>query len=119
MEMLQLHLAAIFGLLMIAYAGALARSNFRTISRKGTSSGRIILRMASSDSKLSRNVLVAIADGSEEIEAVTIVDTLVRAGATVTLASVSSSLQVTCSRGVKLVAVRLITDCTSSNWDLM
>jgi DJ-1/PfpI family len=118
-EMLQLHLAAIFGLLMIAYACALGRFNFHTVLRKGTSSGRIALRMASSDSNLSRNVLVAIADGSEEIEAVTIVDTLVRAGATVTVASVSSSLQVTCSRGVKLVADRLITDCTSSDWDLM
>lgn len=114
-----MHFVATFGLLMIAYASALGRSNFHSVVRKGTSSGRIALRMASSDSKSSRNVLVAIADGSEEIEAVTIVDTLIRAGATVTLASVSSSLQVTCSRGVKIVADRFITDCTSSDWDLM
>jgi protein deglycase len=41
-----------------------------------------------------RRVLVPIATGSEELEAVTIVDTLVRAGANVTLASVENNLQV-------------------------
>lgn len=67
----------------------------------------------------AKNVLVAIADGSEEIEAVTIVDTLVRAGANVVLASVGSSLYVTCSRGVKITADSFIADCASSEWDLM
>ena len=74
--------------------------------------------MASSESKTARDVLVAIADGSEEIEAVTIVDTLVRSGARVTLASVSPSLHVTCSRGVKIVADRLMVDCVGLEWDL-
>lgn len=83
------------------------------------SRGRTSLRMAFSDSKTTREVLVAIADGSEEIEAVTIVDTLVRSGAKVTLASVSSSLHVTCSRGVKIVADRLMVDCVQLEWDLM
>ena len=50
------------------------------------------------------SVLVPIADGSEEIETVCIVDTLVRAGAKVTLASVTDSLSVVCSRGVKITA---------------
>lgn len=50
------------------------------------------------------SVLVPIADGSEEIETVCIVDTLVRAGAKVTLASVTDSLNVVCSRGVKITA---------------
>ena len=49
-------------------------------------------------------VLVAIANGSEEIETVTIIDTLVRSGAKVTVASVEDDLQVTCSRGVLLKA---------------
>ena len=83
------------------------------------SRGRTALRMAFSESKTTREVLVAIADGSEEIEAVTIVDTLVRSGAKVTLASVSSSLHVTCSRGVKIVADRLMVDCVELEWDLM
>ena len=42
----------------------------------------------------SKTVLVPIANGSEEIEAVTIIDTLRRAGAEVTVASVEDSLQV-------------------------
>jgi putative intracellular protease/amidase len=41
-----------------------------------------------------RTVLVPIADGSEEIESVTIIDVLVRAGARVTVASASENLQV-------------------------
>ena len=77
------------------------------------------LRMAASIGKLPKNVLVTVADGIEEIETVTIVDTLVRSGATVVVASVSNSLQVTCSRGVKLVADRLIVDCIACEWDLM
>ena len=56
--------------------------------------------------------------GTEEIEAVTVIDTLVRAGASVTTASVGS-LQVVCSRGVKLVADKLIGECTSTTYDLI
>lgn len=63
-------------------------------------------------------VLVPVADGSEEIEAVSIVDTLVRAGAAVTMASVEPrTLQVTCSRGVAIVADALITDCVDRVFD--
>ena len=66
---------------------------------------------------MSRNALVPIADGSEEIEAVCIIDVLRRAGASVTVASVDG-LQVTASRGVRLVADRLISDC-SDIYDLI
>ena len=45
-----------------------------------------------------RKVLVPIADGTEEIEAVCIIDVLRRAGADVTVASVGN-LQITASRG--------------------
>lgn len=41
-----------------------------------------------------KRVLVPVADGSEEIESVTIIDTLVRAGAVVTVASVGENTQV-------------------------
>ena len=66
---------------------------------------------------MSRKVLVPIADGSEEIEAVCIIDVLRRAGALVTVASVDG-LQITGSRGVKLVADRLISDCSDA-YDLI
>eukprot|EP01039_Chlorochromonas_danica_P001518 gene1518-1654_t len=66
-----------------------------------------------------KTVLVPVAEGTEEIEAVTIVDTLARAGANVVVASVGSSLTVTCSRGVKLTADCLIGSCAHERWDLI
>jgi len=65
---------------------------------------------------MAKRVLVPIADGSEEIEAVCIIDTLRRAGLEVTVASVDG-LQVTASRGVKLVADVRMADCTSQTYD--
>ncbi len=65
---------------------------------------------------MSKKVLVPVADGSEEIEAVCIIDVLRRAGAEVTVASVGE-LQITASRGVKLVADTCITDCTDKTYD--
>jgi putative intracellular protease/amidase len=51
-------------------------------------------------------VLVPIANGSEELETVTIIDTLVRAGAKVTLASVEENLQVCFFNLVILISYR-------------
>lgn len=67
---------------------------------------------------MEKTVLVPIADGVEEIEAVCLIDTLRRAGATVTVASVDS-LQVEASRGVRLIADCLIAECIQSNYDLI
>jgi len=64
-------------------------------------------------------VLVPIADGSEEIEAVTVIDVLRRAGAEVTVASITQSLAITASRGVGLVADCLLASCLESDWDLI
>ena len=65
---------------------------------------------------MAKKVLVPIADGIEEIEAVCIIDTLRRAGAEVTVASVDA-LQVTASRGVKLVADATIASCADVTYD--
>lgn len=55
---------------------------------------------------MTTSVLICIANGSEEIETVTTADLLVRAGIQVTLASVTEdgTLEITASRGIKLVA---------------
>jgi 4-methyl-5(b-hydroxyethyl)-thiazole monophosphate biosynthesis len=67
---------------------------------------------------MSKKVLVAIADGTEELEAVTIIDVLRRAKADVTVASVGNK-QVTASRGVNLVADAVISDCVGNTYDLI
>ncbi|KAJ1638770.1 class I glutamine amidotransferase-like protein [Pavlovales sp. CCMP2436] len=65
-----------------------------------------------------KQVLVPIADGSEEIESVCVIDVLVRAGAEVTVASVMpTGLQVMCSRGVKIVADAMIADVAGKTFD--
>ena len=67
---------------------------------------------------MSKTVLVPIAQGSEEIEAVCVVDVLRRAGAEVTVASIGK-LQVTASRGVKIVADCLLSDCVDKTYDMI
>lgn len=67
---------------------------------------------------MTARVLVPIADGTEEIEAVTIIDVLRRAGAQVWVASVNA-LQITASRGVKIVADCLIDECRDQVFDLV
>ncbi|AUH01710.1 protein deglycase YajL [Prodigiosinella confusarubida] len=55
---------------------------------------------------MSASVLVCLAPGSEETEAVTTIDLLIRAGIRVITASVASDghLEIICSRGVRLMA---------------
>jgi 4-methyl-5(b-hydroxyethyl)-thiazole monophosphate biosynthesis len=67
---------------------------------------------------MSKRILVPIADGTEEIEAVCIIDVLRRAGVSVTVASVGE-LQITASRGVKMVADRPIAECTGETYDMI
>ncbi len=67
---------------------------------------------------MSKRVLVPIADGSEELEAVSIIDILRRAGARVTVASVGP-LQITASRGVRIVADCGIEEVAAESFDLI
>mmetsp|Transcript_45126 Transcript_45126/g.118378 ORF Transcript_45126/g.118378 Transcript_45126/m.118378 type:complete len:215 (-) Transcript_45126:1125-1769(-) len=65
------------------------------------------------------SVLVPIADASEEIETACITDTLVRAGVSVTVASVMPEGRLECvmSRGLKVVADVPIKDCVDRAYD--
>ncbi|MBN1123633.1 MAG: DJ-1/PfpI family protein [Sedimentisphaerales bacterium] len=67
---------------------------------------------------MAKTALVPIADGTEEIEAVTMIDTLRRAGVEVTVASVGAK-QIQASRRVNLVADRMISDCLNVVFDLI
>ena len=68
---------------------------------------------------MEKTVLVPVADGTEELEAVAIIDILRRAGAAVTVASVSGNRQITASRGVVIVADARIEACASRDYDLV
>jgi protein deglycase len=61
---------------------------------------------------MNLRVLVPLADGTEEIEAVTIIDILRRAGIDVLVAGTTSIVQ--CSRGIKLIS-----DCLISEIDIL
>ena len=79
---------------------------------------RSFAKSAASSVAMEKSILVAVADGTEEIEAVTVIDTLVRGGGKVVVASVAG-MQVTCSRGVKLTADCSISDCAGKSWDMI
>lgn len=70
---------------------------------------------------MSVSALVCLAPGSEETEAVTTIDILVRAGIEVTTASVASdgSLEIVCSRGVRLLADTRLVDVADQKFDVV
>jgi 4-methyl-5(b-hydroxyethyl)-thiazole monophosphate biosynthesis len=66
-----------------------------------------------------QRVLIPIAHGSEEIEAITLADVLRRGKCHVTLASVETSLIVKASREVLIQADCFVSDCRDENFDLI
>ncbi|XP_074558870.1 protein DJ-1 homolog C-like isoform X1 [Curcuma longa] len=68
---------------------------------------------------LKKKVLVPIGMGTEEMEAVILVDVLRRAGAEVSMASVETELMVEASSGTKLVADVCIDECADEVFDLV
>ena len=68
---------------------------------------------------MKKQVLVPIAHGIEEIEAVILIDVLRRAGAQVMVASIEDTLEITASRGVKLVADTFLKDVKNQTFDLI
>ena len=61
-------------------------------------------------------ISLIMADGTEEIEALTTKDVLVRAGVICDIISVSKEV-VNCSRGVKVVADKMVADFHTSDYD--
>ena len=64
-------------------------------------------------------VLVPLAEGFEEIEALTVVDVLRRAGVAVTTAAVAGELTVEGKHGVPVVADALLADLASDRFDMV
>ncbi|WDP92808.1 MAG: DJ-1/PfpI family protein [Desulfobacter sp.] len=67
---------------------------------------------------MSKQVLVPLAQGIEEMEAITIIDVLRRAGAEVTAASVDQE-DILAARGTRIIADCLISDCMDKEFDLI
>lgn len=64
-------------------------------------------------------ILICLAHGTEELEAVTVIDILVRAGFQVTTASVEpqGDLTINCSRGVRLIADTRLVEVADEEFD--
>jgi len=67
---------------------------------------------------MQTNVLVPVAQGIEEMEAITIVDILRRAGANVTIGSVDE-IKIAASKGIVFMADALIKDLMDKEFDLI
>ncbi|OAT76001.1 oxidative-stress-resistance chaperone [Mangrovibacter phragmitis] len=70
---------------------------------------------------MSASALICLAPGTEETEAVTTIDLLVRGGVAVTTASVATDgdLVITCSRGVKLLADAPLVTVADNPYDVI
>lgn len=66
---------------------------------------------------MQKKVLLAIANGSEEMEAIIPIDVLRRAGAEVTIAA--TALQITAAHGTRIVADTTLEKCIDNTYDLI
>ena len=66
-----------------------------------------------------KTALVFAADGCEEIEALTQVDFLRRAGVEVTLCSVNRSLEIRGAHGIVMLADTILSDCKDKTYDAL
>ncbi len=67
---------------------------------------------------MDKKVLVPVAQGIEEMEAITIIDVLRRAGTKVVVASVDE-INIKASQGTEFKAEKLIADCMDEDFDLI
>ncbi len=68
---------------------------------------------------MGNTALVPIANGSEDIESVTLIDVLRRAGIEVTVASVHAEAAITAARGTRITADALMSNCSDQVFDLI
>ncbi|KAF7102450.1 hypothetical protein CFC21_103583 [Triticum aestivum] len=90
---------------------------FRSITRAALSPSTTAMAVSLPPSP--KKVLVPIAMGTEEMEAVILAGVLRRAGADVTLASVEDGLEVEASYGTRIIADKSIAACADQVFDLV
>ena len=68
---------------------------------------------------MSVRALIAVADGVEELECVTLIDVLRRAEVEVLVASIEARRSVTCAHGTRLTADAMLVDVLAQDFDLI
>ena len=68
---------------------------------------------------MNKRALIAVADGNEDIECVTLIDVLRRAEVEVVVASVEERRMITCARGTRLTADAMLLDVLAQDFDLI
>ncbi|MDH0623337.1 DJ-1/PfpI family protein [Pseudomonas chengduensis] len=68
---------------------------------------------------MSKRALIAVADGVEDLECVTLIDVLRRADIEVLVASIEERRMITCARGTRLTADVMLVDVLAQDFDLI
>jgi 4-methyl-5(b-hydroxyethyl)-thiazole monophosphate biosynthesis len=68
---------------------------------------------------MSKRALIAVADGVEDLEVVTLIDVLRRAGIEVLVASIEARRMVSCAHGTRLTADAMLLDVLAQDFDLI
>jgi 4-methyl-5(b-hydroxyethyl)-thiazole monophosphate biosynthesis len=68
---------------------------------------------------MTMRALIAVADGVEDLETVTLIDVLRRAEVEVVVASIEARRMITCARGVRLTADAMLNDVLAQDFDLI
>jgi 4-methyl-5(b-hydroxyethyl)-thiazole monophosphate biosynthesis len=68
---------------------------------------------------MSKRALIAVTDGVEDLECVTLIDVLRRAEVEVLVASVEERRMITCARGTRLTADAMLVDVLAQDFDLI
>ncbi|MBX9756449.1 MAG: DJ-1/PfpI family protein [Pseudomonadaceae bacterium] len=68
---------------------------------------------------MSKRALIAVADGVEDIETVTLLDVLRRAEIEVVLASIETRRMINCAHGTRLTADTMLVDVLAQDFDLI
>ena len=68
---------------------------------------------------MSKRALIAVADGVEDLEVVTLIDVLRRADVEVLVASIETRRMVSCAHGTRLTADAMLLDVLAQDFDLI